>query len=138
MQWTPYRDGVMTMEKSEADHHWLHTPHSESFHDPLCVIDSNHTGECVYGYEEQGEDVKVEETPAELVFEDQNFQPPIYITLARMYDLLAVIALKADPDRAEQILSAHEAGHLWAESPYLVLDDETLPTDDEESDEQAK
>ena len=114
------------MEKSEADHHWLHTPHSECFHDPLCVLDTNHDGACVMDLEDLAE-----KAPTELVFEDQNFQPPIYITLARMYDLLAVIALNANPDRAEQILTAHEAGHLWAESPYLVLDDE-------EPNEQAK
>jgi len=152
------------MEKSEKDHHWLHAPHSECYHDALCVLDGDHIGECVYGKDapvhadecsldtdhtggcsygaakedkadlnpalvlhnhgidiEIGE-VKVDETPAEPEFEDQNFQPPIYITLARMYDLLAVIALSADPKRAEEILNAHESGHLWAEAPYLVLD----------------
>ena len=65
-------------------------------------------------------------TTDDLEFENQNFQPPIYITLARLYDLLAVIALKVDPESAEGVISAHEAGRLVGESPYLVFDENDI------------
>lgn len=59
----------------------------------------------------------------ELSFEDQNFSPPIFITLARIYDLLALIAVKIDPVEADRILNAHEAGHIIADPPYLNFED---------------
>ena len=60
----------------------------------------------------------------DLNFEDQNFDPPIYITLARIYDLLAIIAMKVDPLIAENALNAHESGSLIGEPPYLSFEDD--------------
>lgn len=60
----------------------------------------------------------------DLAFEDQNFDPPMYITLARMYDLLAIIALKVSPESAEAILDLHEDGHLTGSPPKFALDDD--------------
>lgn len=65
-----------------------------------------------------------EDTASPPKWEDQNFMPPIYITLARIYDLLAVIALKFDAKGAEKILNLHEQGHLMGDPPSLSLEEE--------------
>jgi hypothetical protein len=49
----------------------------------------------------------------------QDFGPPIFITLARIYDLLAVLALEANPKGAGQVLALHEQGLLKGALPSL-------------------
>jgi hypothetical protein len=49
----------------------------------------------------------------------QDFGPPIFITLARIYDLLAVLALEASPKAAGQVLALHEQGLLKGAMPSL-------------------
>ena len=53
-----------------------------------------------------------------------DFLPPLYVQLSRIYDLLAVIALKIDPDMAERVLDRHEHGKLHGAPPSLAVDDE--------------
>ena len=69
----------------------------------------------------------MKEQDPEEKFEDQNFSPATYVTLARIYDLLAVIALVANPVAAQKVLNLHEAGKLYGSDPYLVF---TKPDDD--------
>lgn len=66
------------------------------------------------------------EEPQPPAFEDQNFDAPTYVTLARIYDLLAVIAISLNPQGAGAILDLHEDGHLKGSPPYLKLDDDAL------------
>lgn len=46
-----------------------------------------------------------------------------HIATLRIYDLLAVIALKLDPALAEQILDIHEAGHVKSDFPWMAEDE---------------
>jgi len=68
--------------------------------------------------------VQGQEEPQPLAFEDQNFDPVNFIILSRIYDLLAVIAMKIDPLEADRIISAHEAGKIVADPPYLSFDED--------------
>lgn len=51
----------------------------------------------------------------------QDMGPPIFITLARIYDLLAVIAINTDPEAAGQVLALHEMGLLKGAMPSLAM-----------------
>lgn len=75
--------------------------------------------------EEVERDKHWDETP-EPRFEDQNFDPPIYITLARIYDMLTIIALAANPAGTKKIIDLHEKGHLKGPEPTLVFDVEQI------------
>lgn len=62
--------------------------------------------------------------------EEQDLLPAIWITLARIYDLVAVLAIDANPELAEHILTLHEEGKLKGEMPRLVLEVEDEDEDD--------
>jgi hypothetical protein len=47
-----------------------------------------------------------------------------FITLARIYDLLAVIARAVSPEEAKAILDAHEQGILIGSPPALDMREE--------------
>ena len=53
----------------------------------------------------------------------EEFLPPLYVQLARVYDLLAVIAMKVDPHNAERVLDKHEVGKFYGAPPALAADD---------------
>jgi len=61
-------------------------------------------------------------------WEDQNFDPPSFITLARIYDVISWIALKMDDTegipRADEILDMHEAGNLFNSEPRFAIGDD--------------
>jgi hypothetical protein len=55
----------------------------------------------------------------------QDFGPPIFITLARIYDLLSLIAISVNPTGAGQILAMHEQGLIKGALPSLQAPVET-------------
>jgi hypothetical protein len=69
----------------------------------------------------------IKEQPQE--WSAQDMGPPIFITLARIYDLIAVLAINADPAAAGQVLALHEMGLLKGALPSLAM-----PGEDEEDD----
>ena len=52
---------------------------------------------------------------------DFDFEGASFVTLARIYDLLCVIARAIDKDSAEEVLDAHERGLLLGAPPALDM-----------------
>jgi hypothetical protein len=69
---------------------------------------------------ESTEDV---DTSNDKEFGEQDFLPAIYVTLARIYDLLAIVALTKDGENALRVLAMHEQGKLKGAPPFLVGED---------------
>ena len=59
----------------------------------------------------------------------EEFLPPLYVQLARIYDLMAVVALAQNEELAEEVLDLHEKGKFFGAPPALAADeDETEGT----------
>lgn len=52
------------------------------------------------------------------------FLPPLYVQLARIYDLMAVIAIAQNSELAEEVLDLHEKGKFFGAPPALAMDEE--------------
>lgn len=50
------------------------------------------------------------------------FEAVVMIELARIYDLLSIIANAADPGRLESIMEMHKIGKLNAPPPAMVVE----------------
>lgn len=96
-------------------------------HDQMWHEENWGTDEPMFALGEPGEE------PVEPAFEDQNFMPALFVTLSRIYDLLAVLAINANPPAAAAVLDMHEKGKLKGSPPYLVLDEAAVVVHEEPS-----
>jgi hypothetical protein len=62
--------------------------------------------------------------PQEINAQEVDFDSYSFVTLARIYDLLAVIARAVSPQEAETVLDAHERGLLVGAPPALDMREE--------------
>jgi hypothetical protein len=62
--------------------------------------------------------------PQEINAQEVDFEAYSFVTLARIYDLLCVIARAVDINGAEQVLDAHERGLLLGAPPALDMSEQ--------------